>query len=763
MRMAVIRGTAEPVDVDLVEVRRALGVLREPGGVVEIRAIDVLRGGRVHKVVSGYFDDMDLAAGAAAKLSGASTGVYVVMNPLNPALLARRANRVDVAGGGETTADQDITRRRWLLVDVDAKRPAKISATDAEVAAARDLRDRIVVELCSAEGGWPTPVLADSGNGAHALWRIDLPRDDGGLVERTLKGLAQRFDDPLVKVDTSVHNPARITKLYGTLARKGDQTPDRPWRWSRITETPSTYTVAAEELLASVAISPQPATRTTSAPPSAGPSPFDIRGFVSRHLTTLRDWRDYPQGGELIEVVCPFNPDHGSGEAVIGVKPSGALWFECRHDSCQLRQWSDVRELFEPKPIRQPTTAGTEPRRPPDAAPTPEPGSFAHALMVALSDVQTALGRAKEAAERSPLFSSADDLFLRDYPATPWLVDGLISRGGVAMVGAEPKSGKTWSLAEIAVAIATGTAVWGEFPADRGVVAYFFAEDLAVQIRNRLRALLASRSLGPVALGGRLHVCPRGQFIDVTRDQDLAWLIASCRQIGKVDLLVLDPLRDISSAAEDKSDEMSPVMRRLRLLGELCGATVAVAHHAGKPTADTAKRRPGQRMRGSGAIHGATDSGIYIGVRGGDGIGRFDLDVDSEIKGARSAGGFELELTVQDDEKGSATHAAWKVSRGGREERREKPGVQRQRGVELAVAGCLAEADQPMSRTQLRDALGVGKYAILDAARTLLADGRAVEVKFGKNRGGWPLWTKERAASAGVDVVPASMSVEVDS
>ena len=299
-----------------------------------------------------------------------------------------------------------------------------------------------------------------------------------------------------------------------------------------------------------------------------------------------------------------------------------------------------------------------------DASPAVEeqPETFAHDIKLALADIQRALG-ATRTADREPLFVSARDLFAREYPATQWRVHGLVSEGGILMIGAEPKSCKTWLASEVAVAVATGTSVCGEFPTARGAVAYFFAEDEARQVRNRVGALLAGRQLNPAALEDRLHVCPRGKFLDVTRDEDLAWIVASCRRIGKIDLLIADPLRDISSAAEDKSDEMSPVMRRLRLLGELLGSTVAVAHHAAKASADAAKRRPGQRMRGSGAIHGATDSGIYIGVRGGDGVAHFELEVDSEIKGARSAGRFALELSVQDDPDGAAVRATWAVTR----------------------------------------------------------------------------------------------------
>ena len=42
------------------------------------------------------------------------------------------------------------------------------------------------------------------------------------------------FSDDRVTVDTANFNAARIWKLYGTVSRKGDDTPDRPHRRSRI-------------------------------------------------------------------------------------------------------------------------------------------------------------------------------------------------------------------------------------------------------------------------------------------------------------------------------------------------------------------------------------------------------------------------------------------------------------------------------------------------------------------------------------------------
>lgn len=265
--------------------------------------------------------------------------------------------------------------------------------------------------------------------------------------------------------------------------------------------------------------------------------------------------------------------------------------------------------------------------------------------------------------DRKPLFGiDATDLLKQKFSAVPWLVSGLITKGGTAVAAGEPKAGiKTWLLLEIAVSIATGTRAFGEFFAEKGRVAIFFAEDQAQSVRNRVRAILdgGERLLQP----GALLLQPRGEFIDVLKDDDLAWVIASARRLGKIDLLVIDPLRDVHSGEEDKSDSMRDVMRRLRLLGEVIGCTVAVSHHVPKQTKDTAARRPGQNLRGSSAIHGSIDSGLYI-QPGDDGDGRttFQAGVVSQVKNARSAGAFGLDLSIVDDENGEAIRANWAFS-----------------------------------------------------------------------------------------------------
>ncbi len=73
-------------------------------------------------------------------------GVYYVHNCSHPALLGRSCNRLKERAE-QTTADNHISRRRWLPVDLDPVRPAGISSSDDEHAAALQRAHTIADEM----------------------------------------------------------------------------------------------------------------------------------------------------------------------------------------------------------------------------------------------------------------------------------------------------------------------------------------------------------------------------------------------------------------------------------------------------------------------------------------------------------------------------------------------------------------------------------------------------------------------------------------
>lgn len=214
---------------------------RSTGGVTEIRIISSepylnINGRRTYvgKTVVGYYEP-DHYAQAAQDIAcfDGQAQIYVCLNPCRRELLARAANRLQLNAQHSAT-DADITCLQWFRVDCDPVRPSGISASDAELKQALHCRDAIAGEL---ESYGAEVIKAMSGNGGHLLIRLpDYPNDEEhrALVEEVTKDLAAKFSDDAVDVDTSVTNPARIWKLYGTLAVKGDAIPERPHRRASI-------------------------------------------------------------------------------------------------------------------------------------------------------------------------------------------------------------------------------------------------------------------------------------------------------------------------------------------------------------------------------------------------------------------------------------------------------------------------------------------------------------------------------------------------
>lgn len=335
-------------------VKQAITTLIEPGSVFEVRAVDAKLGKQYRTgVVSGFSDNADSVITALPSLTKA-TAVYITMNPVIPDLLARRCNRLDYADKGATTADANIVKRRFLLIDVDPTRPAGISSTDAEKEHAKKLAQAIRDHLTTL--GWPSPVVGDSGNGWHLLYRIDVATADDGLVANVLKALAEKFDNDHCKVDQTTFNPSRITKLYGTMACKGDSTPSRPHRMSRLIQIPEVLEVVTTDQLQALAgeVIPAPVTTTLRPPARSGrKGDFDLREWLKRHnIEVKRETKktDFT----VFEVPCPFDASHGEhGEVAVFQQDSGKLGFKCHHNTCAGKGWQEYRQAIEPDAKRR--------------------------------------------------------------------------------------------------------------------------------------------------------------------------------------------------------------------------------------------------------------------------------------------------------------------------------------------------------------------------------------------------------------------------
>lgn len=161
----------------------------------------------------------------ALRLNKLGYNIYIVMNPICESFQ------------GTSVGDPDISHRGLLLIDIDRAEKMTAPATDDEVEAARLVADSIKAFMEERE--WSDPIRVMSGNGHHLYYVLaDMPNDEESKlrIQNTLLALAQRFDTDIVKVDTVVYNASRITKVPGTIARKGPESEGRPYRMAVLHE-----------------------------------------------------------------------------------------------------------------------------------------------------------------------------------------------------------------------------------------------------------------------------------------------------------------------------------------------------------------------------------------------------------------------------------------------------------------------------------------------------------------------------------------------
>ncbi|HTD20530.1 MAG TPA: hypothetical protein VK667_13485, partial [Ktedonobacteraceae bacterium] len=332
--------------IDIQEARQASQFFMRDGQVIELRALDAtLHSDRLPydkpRVIAGWFDNVDALVAALPQIASAG-GIYITINPCQPALLARANNRLKDKKVTATT-DEQIVTRQYLLIDADPERDGHVTgvpANDTEHQIALDFVQSICAEL--ANEGWPDPLRFDSGNGGYALYAIDLPASDDGLVERVLKGLALRFNTAQVHIDLTSYNQSRIMRLPGTWNCKGDGTEDRPHRLSKIISIPDEIHPVAIDLLETIAVPIVQEQKPTSKKDRQPPDYLDEWNIAYGPQLPYN-------GGSKWQLTegCPFcgNNDHN---VFAYISPHGKLGFKCSHNSCTGLHWQELRLHFEP-------------------------------------------------------------------------------------------------------------------------------------------------------------------------------------------------------------------------------------------------------------------------------------------------------------------------------------------------------------------------------------------------------------------------------
>jgi hypothetical protein len=329
-------------------IRAALNVLY-PGSVpLEMR---VITKSAVLGTVSGVYDDYDKLAKHALELNAKGYNIYITLNGTNLPVVNSW-----VPNAWHTTKDKDVPSYHYLLVDFDPVRAPNTSSTDEEKAEAWKTATAVLQYL--SDRGWPEPFVADSGNGFHLLYRVELSvnAENIAMMRQCLTALDARFSSAACKIDTTTYNPARITKLYGTVAHKGVNIPGRPHRRSELRlEGKTEKGIVATELISALAAvtssTHQGFPKTSDEPEGTADEKLAwLLGWLEAHCVHHSKPHKRDDGSWMIFVSCPWKTKHTieSGVTETAVFAMlGGFGFDCRHDHCADKQWTDYRRAIE--------------------------------------------------------------------------------------------------------------------------------------------------------------------------------------------------------------------------------------------------------------------------------------------------------------------------------------------------------------------------------------------------------------------------------
>ena len=194
------------------------------------------------------------------------------------------------------------------------------------------------------------------------------------------------------------------------------------------------------------------------------------------------------------------------------------------------------------------------------------------------------------------VFTTLADLLAEPVETTDFLVADLLPRGGVSMIAAKPKVGKSTTARNLAFAVATGTPFLGR-DALSGPVLYLALEEKRAEVAAHFRRMGASDQ--PILI----HV----GAAPISSAEGISAMAAAIDEYHAV-LAIADPALRLLRV-HDSSDyaEMTTALELVVELARRSGCHICIPHHAGKMD-----RGGGDAVLGSTALFGSVDTLIEM-------------------------------------------------------------------------------------------------------------------------------------------------------
>ena len=636
------------MDLEYNQIYESLRALVPQGAVFELR----LLGERKGHIDSGYFDDPAQAANALVSTRDYYKGVYFTPNPVNREAQARAYNRIQ-PWAKHTTFDAEITRRRWLLIDIDPRRMSGISSNEEEHQAALKKANEIVATL-GLLYGFPDPTITDSGNGAHIMYRIDEPNTDEvrDTMHDFLRILKAQHDSEHIDMDVTVYNAARIWRVPGTWARKGDSTPERPHRRASILRQADPFKVLELSRVMRYNADHAALLDKSKLPSSGNKNALDYpqdealyKRLNEYAMRNLKQWvptffpsaREYKEGYRIAseDIGQPYEEELTIHPWPLGIKYFGVAdqgdGAEGRRTPVSVIAQYSLQTSDKALAARKLSDTLNYPIT--ELGPLSAPQHLT--LNGSASPSMSQLLGTKPAINFKSVRSVAD-LRTKQFKEIKWVIDGVLPTGNM-MLAARPKMRKTWLALQLGLAIARGRKFL-DWQCNQGDVLFLGLEDNDRRLRSRIDILtrfeidvgdltgfrywtggMNYNAQGrlvvtdPQQQADTLKVFPRGQEGCDALDQFLD-------QYPKTTTIIIDTLAHFRGPrmSRDVYQEDYESMMPLTKIAAKRNILIIPVHHEKKGNAD--RERGGdflEDVSGSAGITGGSDGVISIKGRRG--------------------------------------------------------------------------------------------------------------------------------------------------
>lgn len=203
------------------------------------------------------------------------------------------------------------------------------------------------------------------------------------------------------------------------------------------------------------------------------------------------------------------------------------------------------------------------------------------------------------------------DQIFAELPPYPWLVQGLhLAPGRITLLNGYADVGKTVIAMTVALAVASGTPVWGLFkPAKAGRVLHLNGEIGTYIARERYQRLARGAGINDAefAKTGNLVLSnyPAARLDDKDFEDQLAILVEG------FSLVIIDSLRAFSGALDENAKEIGVALFKLARVSNRTGATIMVLHHNRKTSKDDVGGAK-QAISGSSSILGGAECAFVM-------------------------------------------------------------------------------------------------------------------------------------------------------